>query len=145
MQAVTMRLLLGKDFRQRVITGALGLPVIIAAVVLGYPLWSMVVILVTLICTRELWRMICPTNRVALIGMITMTLTCFLSYAWSNYLFLALAAALVLAAELVQMTDANESDVRTFRRGVVYPVIGALYVGIPLSLLLSIRGFDQGL
>ncbi len=142
---MTTQVILGKDFRQRVITGALGTPLIILALILGYPMWSVVVILVALICTRELWHMICPTNRVALIGMYAMTLACFLSYTWSNYLFLGLAAALVLAAELVQMMDAHESDVRTFRRGVVYPVIGALYVGIPLSLLLSIRGLDQGL
>jgi len=142
---VTGQLISDSNFRRRVITAVIGMPLVIAVVVLGYPVWTVVVILVGLVCVRELWKMICPTNQIALIGMIAVLLSCFLSYAWSNYLFLGLAAALVWAAELVQMMGAGDGDVRTFRRGVVYPVLGALYVGIPLSLMLAIRGLDQGL
>ena len=142
---MTGQLILDTNFRQRVITGLIGLPLIVGLMILGYPLWSILFVVVGLVCVRELWQMICPTNPIALIGMAAVLLSCFLSYEWSNFLFLGLAAALVLAAELVQMMGAGQGDVRTFRRGVVYPVLGALYIGIPLTLLLSVRGFNQGL
>lgn len=140
---VNRNMLLGSDFRIRLITALLGVPAILAAIFIGPPVWTIVVIGTALWCVRELRHMIDPNDRVTLVAMGLITLTCFFCVAIDNYLALVAAIGAFSVVRIVQA--ARNPDPRHFlRRNFLYPVLGALYVGLPLSLLLKARDLNHG-
>jgi phosphatidate cytidylyltransferase len=135
---------LGSDFPKRLLTALIGIPVIVAAIFIGYPVWSVVVIGTALVCVRELRRMITPEGKTGLTGMIVVVLACFISFPIQNYLILAAAIVVFFGVPGIQLMSNSAPKRQFLLRNFVYPAIGALYIGMPLVFLLAARGFPQG-
>ncbi len=137
------QMLLGSDFRTRLITALVGIPAILAAIFIGPPVWTLLVIGTALLCIRELQHMIDPNDIINLLAMGLITLCCFLGIAIQNYLILAILIVLFFFLRLFQAQDVAD-PMHFLRRNFLYPVLGALYVGLPLSLLLKVRDLNRG-
>lgn len=135
--------LLGSDFRIRLLTALVGIPAIVASIFIGPPIWTLVVIGTALLCIRELRRMIDPPYTTTLIAMSLITLSCFFSFSAQNYLVMALVILAFFLLRLVQTRGVTEPGL-FLQRKFLYPVLGALYVGLPLSLLLAVRDMNRG-
>src|SRR5258708_15872027 len=135
---------LGSDFGKRLTTALLGMPAIVAAIFIGYPVWSIVVIGTALVCVRELRRMITPEGKTGLTGMIVVVLSCFISFAIQNYLILVGAIIAYFGVPAIQLISNSAPKRQFLLRNFVYPAIGALYIGMPLVFLLAVRGFERG-
>ena len=135
---------LGPDFRRRLLTALGGIPLIVAAIFIGYPVWTVVVIGTALVCVRELRRMITPEGKTGLTGMIVVVLACFISFAIQNYIILILAILGYFGVPAIQLISNSAPKRQFLLRNFVYPAIGALYIGMPLAFLLAVRGFEQG-
>lgn len=135
------------DFPTRVITGLVGAPLVIASIVFGSPLFDALIFALTLIVATELHHIVQPSHRVGLPFMLaaTLLLVLFIGYL-EDYLYLypGILALLAILSALVSLSEGADMA-ETWWRNTLYPVFGALYAGIPLSLLLLIRSGNDGL
>ncbi|MEP7284173.1 MAG: phosphatidate cytidylyltransferase [Chloroflexota bacterium] len=138
------RVFRGSDFRRRLTTALFGIPFMLAIVYFGTPLWDTFVIVVALLCVRELWHMIIPKSLVGLTGMILITLACFLCFRINNYLILAAVFLAFLIVQAARSLFTSGSKRQFLLRNFVYATLGALYIGIPLTLIIAVRGMDRG-
>jgi phosphatidate cytidylyltransferase len=136
--------LAGTDLRRRVITALLGIPIILGLLWLGSPWWDILVVSVSLACVVEFQHMFAPDSRTGLVGMFAIVLACFLSTMIGNYLPLL---GILLIFFIIQMVRALRLDLpqrQMLLRHTLYASLGAIYIGLPLSLFLAIRSFDRG-
>ena len=132
----------GTEFRRRLTTALVGVPLVLLSVLIGKPVWDLLVVGVSFVCVLELQRMISPGSRTGVVGMLAITLACFISY---NYPFiLPLTLLVFFAAQFVRSFTLDGSKRQILLRHFLYASIGALYIGLPLSLLLAVRGMDRG-
>lgn len=132
---------------RRLLTIAVGAPVIIAAVVLGAPWFDLMLIALALIISFELDGIAKPSHGFGLpvifaAAALTLMLLAYRGIAYSVGL-LALLAVVVISAgvSLLQGHDPRTALVDN----TLMPVLLALYIAIPISVLLLVRSGMDGL
>lgn len=121
---------LGADFGQRAITGLVGGAVVLLSIVVGRPLFDLGVAFVGAVGGYELYRMFQPENRAHLAQTLAILLTCYAAIIFNVLILIPLVAALFLVTLRPQSFNAPRD----------YGLLmGALYIGISLGLLVLIR------
>jgi phosphatidate cytidylyltransferase len=141
---ISKRVSLGADFGRRAFTALVGAPLVIGLIMSGNPLWDALVIGVALFCIWELQRMINPNSRIGLLGMVAIALASFASFQTQQYVVLAIAILLFFVLQVIRALMMRSSGAVFLLRYFGYAALGALYISIPLSLLLGIRYLPQG-
>jgi phosphatidate cytidylyltransferase len=136
---------LGADFRARFITAAIGGPMVLLSIVLGGASFNLAVIIVGVVAAIEFQTMIRPNQRAALLMTILTILACIEGVALGIPVLLPLAVILFLGLGFVETAQTNQPKSYFFIRNYFYSIIGALYIGIPLGLLIVIRDGNNGL
>jgi phosphatidate cytidylyltransferase len=123
-----------RDFPRRLITGLVGVPAVLLLVYVGGWATTVAIVVISLIAALEIARVIDRDNRRGLIFTLALALLgnalAIMELLW---VFLAVVAVMGLAAYLMRRTQ------------VLYFVLGAAYVAIPLSMLIRIRAPQEGL
>jgi phosphatidate cytidylyltransferase len=123
-----------RDFPRRLITGLVGVPAVLLLVYVGGWATTVAIVVISLIAALEIARVIDRDNRRGLIFTLALALLgnalAIMELLW---VFLAVVAVMGLAAYLMRRTQ------------VLYFVLGAAYVAIPLSMLIRIRAPQDGL
>jgi phosphatidate cytidylyltransferase len=136
---------LGADFRARFITAAVGGPTVLASILLGGVVFNLAVAFVGFVAGMEFHHMIRPNQRTGLIMTILTILVCIESIVLDRLILIPLAVAVFVVFGVIETIQIQEPKAHFFIRNYFYPIIGALYIGIPLGLLLLIRSGDNGL
>lgn len=136
---------LGSDFRARFITAAVGGPVVLLSIAFGGTVFNLAVIIVGIVAAIEFQAMIRPNQRVALLMTILTVLACIEGVALNIPALIPLAAVLFLGLGLFETAQTDEPKRHFFTRNYLYTIIGSLYIGIPLGLLVLIREGNNGL
>lgn len=135
------------DFPSRVITGLVGAPLVIAAVVFGSPFFDVMIFALLFVVITELHHILRPTHRAGLPFMVSAAgvLVLFVAY-WQHVLYLCplLLAVMVTLSAAVSLLEGHRPT-ETWGHNTLYPVFGVFYAGVPLSLLLLIRSGANGL
>ncbi len=136
---------LGRDFPTRVLTGLVVLPIALAAIFSGSPFFDLAMFVVALIAGSELHWMMRPATRLGLPANLAI-IASFFAGSWLRMPTLpVLALLLSLIAGLAETGLAPAPRLPFFERHVFFPLLGALYVGLPTSLMLLIRARPDGL
>ncbi|MGQ9546457.1 MAG: phosphatidate cytidylyltransferase [Dehalococcoidia bacterium] len=129
--------------KQRVITGAIGVPVVILAVWLGYPWFTFLVAAAALAGAYEFYRMARFDFRRPLLYVgLLFTLALMLSpcHRSSDRLPIVVTATMLLSLISLLCRPSGETAFRNW----AWTIAGALYVGWMLSYWLSLRGLENG-
>ncbi len=130
------------DFPTRVLTALIGAPVVLAAVIIGPPLFDVLVFALAVVAATEIHTTICPEHRGGPLAMVTalVTTVAVIGYMGQLMLFYAITLpVMVLVTQLLAPPNTN------WIHGGVYPVLGMLWAGVPLGLLLVLRANGSGL
>jgi phosphatidate cytidylyltransferase len=134
---------LGRDFRTRALTALVGAPLVVLAVIIGTPLMDVAVMAVGVIAGVELLNMIRPAaSRTALVIVVVTVLASIEGLALAVPGVIAGAVALFFAAGLVRSLLQPAPTGPYFIRNYLYLIFGALYIGIPLGIVLLIRAHE---
>lgn len=131
-----------KDLWQRVAVAAVGMPIALAAVWVGPPALVLLLILVGVVCWRELTAIIGPSRAGAqyYLGMTAVALVV-LAFWWHGaddiLPWLMVAVAAVIIWRLIRFEQSSFTGVRA-------TVFGSCYVGLGLGAGVGIRVFDGG-
>lgn len=135
--------ILGADFRLRVTTGLLGAPLVLISIYVGPPMFTVLIIVVALICASELRHVICPGSLFGLVTLIAITLSCFVSLIFANYWIMLGTLAIFAALRLGEAIQTR--NIRLPLKNYTYQAVGSLYLGLLLSAPLLIRNLDHGM
>lgn len=133
---------LGVDFRQRVLTAFIIGPTVLLLVILGRPFFDIGIAVVGALGGYELQRMFRPDSRAGLIITILTILTCIVA---PHLSWIALAVFLVVGLVETFLMAGAAPKLHFFLRYYVLLAIGAVYIGLPLGLLTSLRASLDGL
>jgi phosphatidate cytidylyltransferase len=123
-----------RDFPRRLITGLIGVPAVLLLVYVGGWAATAAIVVISLIAALEIARVIDRDNRRGLVFTLVLALIGnALAVVGLLWLFLLIVGGMALAARALQRTQ------------VLYFVLGAAYVAIPLSMLIRIRAPQDGL
>lgn len=136
---------LGADFRARAITAAVGGPTVLLGILIGGVVYNLAVVIVGIVAAIEFQTMIRPNQRAALLMTILSVLACIEGVAFGIPALIPLAVILFLALGLVETAQTEQPKSQFFIRNYFYTIIGALYIGLPLGLLVLIRDGSNGL
>jgi phosphatidate cytidylyltransferase len=138
------RISFGADFSRRVLTALIGATLLLGLIMLGSPLWNVLVIGTALLCVWELHHMISPNSRTGLVGMLSITLANFYCLRVNNYNLLALVLLIIFIFQVTRSFTMESAGANFLLRYFVYTTLGALYISIPMSLLLGVHSLEQG-
>jgi phosphatidate cytidylyltransferase len=133
--------------KQRVITAAIGVPVIISAVWFGDPWFSLLIAAVVLLGSLELYRMVAnsregqPLTYFGLLFALVLALSP-LSLYYKNTDILPLTMALGIVVSLIWLLFRSAREMAFHNWA--WTIAGALYVGWMLSYWLNLRFLDEG-
>lgn len=136
---------LGADFRTRFITAAVGGPAVLLSIFIGGAVYNLAVIIVGVVAAIEFQTMIRPHQRAALLITILTILGCIEGIAFGIPILILLVVILFLAFGLAETIHTDQPKRHFFIRNHFYTLAGALYIGIPLGLLVLIRDGSNGL
>jgi phosphatidate cytidylyltransferase len=136
---------LGKDFWRRLATAAIGAPTILLIAYLGYPIFEGVVILTAMLCLIELQYMMARGNLLAFVTLVSITLGCFISLFFANFMILAVLILFDCAVCLGKGLLGEPAQVGFELVNFLQIMFGALYIGLPLTLFVIIRHWETGL
>jgi phosphatidate cytidylyltransferase len=125
----------------RVVTGLVGLPIILFLTYVGAPLFNLGANVAGVIGGLELATMIRPGNR-RLTALIVITILTITAAIWANLLLLAL---LLLGIFVLIGLLENRQQRGVSLRHYAYAIGGALYIGVSMGVLALIRSGDNGL
>ena len=129
--------------KQRVITGAVGVPLIILAIWFGDPWFSIVIAAATLAGTYEFYRMANFDRREPLLYLgLLWTLALVLSPHYRNIDSLPVVITATMLISLIWLLRHSPRE-KAFRNW-AWIIVGALYVGWMLSYWLNLRGLADG-
>ena len=133
--------------KQRVITAAVGVPLIIAAVWFGNPWFSLLIAAVVLLSTLEFYRMVAksgegqPLTYFGLLFALALALSPLgLHCKNTDILPLAMALGIVISLLWLLCRSPRENALRRW----AWTIAGALYVGWMLSYWVNLRLLDEG-
>ncbi len=133
---------LGGDFRTRALTALIGAPIILLAMYLGTPVFDILVMAVGIAAGVELLHMLRPATAFARVVSLLLMMACISGVAGILPAGVtATAAVLLIAGLLLHFIRASVP----LRHGVIYPLLGALYIGLPLGVVLLLRNGENGL
>lgn len=138
---VPIRQVLGRDIIPRVVTGLIGVPIILFLTYVGAPLFNLGASLLGLLGGLELAHMIRPAQPLMTL-LVTVAIVMIATAVWSNTLPIALVVLLVFI--IVGLIDSIRQR-RNFLRDYSYALGGALYVGLSMGLLSLIRADANGM
>jgi len=129
--------------KDRVITGAIGIPVIVLAVWFGDPWFSIFVALAALAGTYEFYRMAGlqraePLMYLGLLWSLALVLSC--HYLRCDVLPLVVGVAMLVSLICLLPRPSRETAFRSW----AWTIAGAFYVGWMLSYWLNLRGLADG-
>lgn len=135
---------LGTDFRARALTALIGGPLVLLAVWAGTPFFEIAVLLVGVAASLELLRMLHLDTRIGQVIAVGMVAAAVggISLHRPEMVVLALIAVLVIG---LLYSRSMPTRGRKSAHNYLYLVIGLLYIGIPLGLVLLIRNGEDGL
>ncbi len=136
---------LGADFRARFVTAAIGGPMVLLSIVVGGWVFNLAVVIVGIVAATEFQTMIRPNQRAALLMTILTILACIEGVALGIPILIPLAIILFLVLGLAETSQTDQPKSHFFIRNYFYSIIGSLYIGIPLGLLILIRDGNNGL
>jgi phosphatidate cytidylyltransferase len=87
--------------------------------------------------------MIDPDQPISLLALVTLILGLMVSIRFNNYLIVALLIAFVVV-QAIRWILAQASYRQRLIRVSIYIGLGALYIGVPLSLAIALRNMDRG-
>lgn len=131
--------------RNRLRTIAIGLPVVLAVVLLGETTTLIGALLVSVLVTVEIAHMIDGQSRNNLFLAIPAAFVATLAVALHRLDILALAALIILVPGLVLAAQASTNRAKIFIDHYLHLLAGVLYVAVPMGFLPLIRGANQGL
>jgi phosphatidate cytidylyltransferase len=133
--------------KQRVITAAIGVPLIIAAVWFGNPWFSLLIAAVVLLSSLEFYRMVAqsgegqPLTYFGLLFALALALSPLsLHYKNTDMLPLTVALGIVISLLWLLCRSPREGALRSW----AWTIAGALYVGWMLSYWVNLRLLDEG-
>lgn len=138
---VQIRQMLGTDMFPRIMTGLVGLPIILFLTYVGAPLFNLGANVAAVIGGLELANMIRPGHR-RLMVLIVATILTITTAIWTNMLPLAL---LVLGIFVLIGVLENRQQRGVSLRHYAYAMGGALYIGVSMGVLAHIRSDENGL
>lgn len=136
------KIALGADFRTRALTALIGGSVVIAGIIAGSPFFDLAVMTVGVVAGLELVNMLHTSTRTAIIIVVVTVLACIEGLALDIPMLIAAAVVLFIVVGAVRSLGQPS---RFLRDNYLYLLAGALYIGIPLGLLLLIRNGPDGL
>lgn len=125
------------DLGKRVLTVAVGAPIVLLCIYFGFPAYHILVIAAAIISVLELYNVIRP-GQLGLIVLLSVTLTYLASITAGNVF---IPVGMVLITIVVGLTE----TLLLRRSRWLTLLIGGLYLGIPIGLLLLIRMQPAGL
>lgn len=132
----------GQDLRRRIITGLIGVPIILGITLVDGLPFLLTACLAGLLGGYELAHMIRPAHRLtALLTMLMIVITITAIALGQPLLFLPALAVFLIAGAV----DSSLRPESRFVRHFVYALIGSLYIGLSLGLLVRLRIGDDGL
>ncbi len=135
------------DFPTRVVTALIGAPLVIIAIVVGAPLFDVLVWALAGLAAVELHRMMRPAHRfgqVAIFGGVFATIA-LVAYFPAHMFMLPLLLALLALGSAIAAHSQTQDAQTVWIENSAYPVLGVLYVALPLAFLLVIRSSADGL
>ena len=135
------RQVLGTDMLPRVVTGLVGLPVVLFLTFVGAPLFNLATNVVGIIGGFELAYMIRPAHTLLAL-MITLGIIVTTTAIWLNALPVALLVMLLFVIVGLIETYRKRAN---FLRDYGYGLGGALYIGLSMGVLALIRSSESGL
>lgn len=133
---------LGADFRTRALTALVGAPIILLAVIIGRPVFDVLVVGVGLAAGLELLHMLRPPTDITRALSLLLIVACIGGVSLLLPIQIIATAAVFLVVGLALWTMSASVP---FTRGVLYPLLGALYIGLPLGVVLLLRHGENGL
>jgi phosphatidate cytidylyltransferase len=133
--------------KQRVITALVGVPLIAAATWFGNPWYPSLITIIALLAVHEFYRMARSRAAPLLYWGLAWTLTLVLIPLWPLYDKNASASLFVIAAMVISSLSwlvfrrQKEEAIHNW----AWTMAGTLYIGFLLSLLVALRGHEQGL
>lgn len=140
-----MRTLFDADFLRRSRTALLLGPLVLAAVALGGPVFTLGLSAVGVVAGVELQHMTRPAVRTGRILTVGLILACIAALALNLPLLVALAALLLAAAGVLETCSAGGIQRSFYIRCYAILLAGALYIGIGLGALALVRARPDGL
>lgn len=131
------------DLPRRLLTGLIGVPIAIMAIAAGFPIYFVLGIIVAILTLREYCRLVNPQNALGWWLAHFLVLVCSFCALLIDFTpFAALCVAILVGGFIGSyfMRKGWEYFVPNY----VYFVLGAIYIGLPISLLLVVRGRPDG-
>jgi phosphatidate cytidylyltransferase len=129
--------------KHRVITGVVGVPLVVLAIWFGWPWFTLLMAAAALVGTYEFYRLADFRKREPLLYLgLLWTLALVVSPQYSNpgLLPLTIAATMLISLIMLLFRPSRETAFRSW----AWAIVGALYIGWMLSYWLSLRGLPDG-
>jgi len=130
------------DFQRRLLTIAIGAPILIGAMVFGAPYFDVVMLVVGGLVLVEFERMVRPGHQVALPLMFGVAALFVFTIAYAPSYFGWGLTGIALLTALALLAVGRSQDVRC--DSVLYPLLGSVYIVVPLALIIALRGTNEG-
>lgn len=131
------------DLPRRLLTGLIGVPLAIMLIAAGFPIYYLLGIIAAVFTTLEYCRLVNEQNKFGWGIAYFLVIVCIISAYFNDYrAFAGLCLAILVGGFLGShfMRRGWEYYVPNY----VYFVLGAVYIGLPISMLLVIRGGEFG-
>lgn len=132
------------DTPRRLLTIAIGAPLILSLIYFGHPIFTIGVLLVGVLAAYEIAHMIRPDDRVAALVLILLVSTYIVAEIVQIPSALLAVVLLMLALTAVVLIAARRLLSEVARR-YAYLLLAALWIGLPLGFLIPIRQLPDGL
>ncbi|MEL6152266.1 MAG: phosphatidate cytidylyltransferase [Chloroflexota bacterium] len=135
------------DFPTRVITALIGGPIVLLAVIVGAPYFGLLIFALGILAATEVVNVMNSRHGVTKVTTFVMVPTVMLAVVYLTELLYLLPLVLVIPATVMALNAIQAGDTRSnaWLDNGLYPVLGALYVALPLGLLILTRAGDGGL
>ncbi|MEM6529467.1 MAG: phosphatidate cytidylyltransferase [Chloroflexota bacterium] len=135
------------DFPTRVITALIGGPIVLLAVIAGSPFFDLLIFALGILAATEVVNVMNSRHGITKVVTFLMVPGVMLVVAYATAYLYLLPLVLLVPALIMSLVARFAGDGRSeaWLRNGLYPVLGALYVALPLGLLILIRAGENGL
>ncbi len=133
------------DFPTRVLTAVIGAPVVLLAVIFGAPLFDVLIFTLAVIAATEIHATICPKHRggpLVMVGAMLMTVAT-IAYMSQFYFIFVMSLPVMILVNLA-LAPPTQNGIHWIHGG-LYPVLGMLWVSVPLGMMILLRSDAAGL
>ncbi|MCB9450418.1 MAG: phosphatidate cytidylyltransferase [Anaerolineaceae bacterium] len=135
-----------QDLPKRLLTVAIGAPLVFVLVYLGSPFYDVIVLGVSVVAAFEVARMVAPDSRFWHFGFPVLMSLVILGIAYGQVVVIGVVCAVTFAAWFV-VEQNRPAEERATPAGmiVLYLLAALVYISVPLALLLIVRPVVNGL